>query len=114
MRGGRGHSAFAARPCVRLEVGGRWGPEPTTFLRLLARARAERAHAAVRSALRAAYVYRWSSIIAVAAHRALAGSLLELLLDTVASAAGEPAVHEVLQEERWLHAPAPNRFPQRP
>ena len=54
------------------------------------------------SALRAAYVSRWSSIIAVAAHRAFAGSLLELPLDTVASAAGEPAVHEVLQDERWL------------
>ena len=74
----------------------------------------ERAHAAVRSALHAAYVSRWSSIIAVAAQRALAGSLLELPLDTVASAAGELAVHEVLQDERWLHAPAPNRLPQRP
>ena len=50
--------------------GGRWGSEPATFLRLLARARAARAHAAVRSALRAAYVSRWSSIIAVAAQRA--------------------------------------------
>ena len=50
------------------------------FLRLLARARAALAHAAVRSALRAAYVSRWSSIIAVAAQRALASSLLELPL----------------------------------
>ena len=63
--------------------------------------------------MRAACVSRWSSIIAVAAQRALAGFLLELRLDTVASAAGEPAVHEVLQDERWLHAPAPSRLPQR-
>ena len=96
-----------------VEVGGRWGSEPATFLRLLARARAARAHAAVRSALRAAYVSRWSSIIAVAAQRALASSLLELPLDTVASAAGEPAVHEVLQDERWLYAPASSRLPAR-
>ena len=96
-----------------VEVGGRWGSEPATFLRLLARARAARAHAAVRSALRAAYVSRWSSIIAVAAQRALASSLLELPLDTVASAAGEPAVHEVLQDERWLYAPAFSRLPAR-
>ena len=96
-----------------VEVGGRSGSEPATFLRLLARARAARAHAAVRSALRAAYVSRWSSIIAVAAQRALASSLLELPLDTVASAAGEPAVHEVLQDERWLYALASSRLPAR-
>ena len=77
-----------------VETGGRCGPEPAS------------AHAAVRSALRAAYVSRWSGIIAVAAQRALASSLLELPLDTVASAAGEPAVHEVLQDERWLRLPA--------
>ena len=56
---------------------------------------------------------RWSSIIAVAAERALAGSLLELPLDTVGSAAGGPAVPGVLQNERWLHAPAPSRLLQR-
>ena len=54
-----------------VETGGRWGPEPTAFLRLLAQARAASAHAAVRSALRAACVSRGSGIIAVAAQRAL-------------------------------------------
>ena len=78
-----------------------------------AQARAASAHAAVRSALRAAYVTRWSGIIAVAAQRALASSLLELPLDTVASAAGAPAVHEVLQDARWLDAPASSRLPAR-
>ena len=39
----------------------------------------------------------WSSIIAVAAQRAFASSLLEFPLDTVASAAGEPAVHEIIR-----------------
>ena len=101
----------AQRPQRRaVETGGRWGPEPTAFVRLLAQARAASAHAAVRSALRAAYVSRWSGIIAVAAQRALASSLLELPLDTVASAAGEPAVHEVPQDERWLDAPASSRL----
>jgi len=76
-----------------VEIGGRWGPEPAAFLRLLARARAARAHSAVRTALQAAYVSRWSCIIAVVAQPALASSLLELPFDTVASAAGEPAVH---------------------
>ena len=53
---------------------------------------------------------RWSGIIAVAAQRALASSLHKHLFDTVASAAGEPAVHEVLQGKRWLDAPAPSRL----
>ena len=45
--------------------------------------------------------------------RALAGCLLELLLDTVASAAGEPAVHRGPARRSWLHVPAPTRLPQR-
>ena len=40
-------------------------------------------------------------------------SLLELPLETVASAAGAPAVHEVLQDARWLDAPASSRLPAR-
>ena len=42
------------------------------FLRLLAQARAASAHAVVRSALHAAFVARWSAIIAVAAQSSLA------------------------------------------
>ena len=86
-----------------VETGGRWGPEPTAFLRLLAQARAASAHAAV----------RWSGVIAVAAQRALASSLLELPLEAVGAAAGEPAVHEVLQDARWLDTAAPSRLPAR-
>ena len=56
---------------------------------------------------------RWSSIIAVAAQRAFASLLLELPLNTVASAAGEPAVHDVLQDDHWLHAAASSRLPAR-
>ena len=89
-----------------VEIGGRWGSQPATFLRLLARARAACAHAAVRSAS----VSRWGSIIVVASQKALASSLLEVLLDTAAPAAGEPAMHEVLQDERLLRALAPGRL----
>ena len=81
-----------------LEVGGRWGTEAVTFLRLVARARSASVHAAVRSSAAAAHVARWSGLIAVAAQRA---SLLKLPLGSVASAAGAPALHEVLEEGRW-------------
>ena len=96
-----------------VETGGRWGPVPTAFLRLLEQARAASAHAAVRSALRAAYVSRWSGIIAVAAQRARASSLLELPLEAVGAASGEPAAHEILQDARWLDTSAPSRLPAR-
>ncbi|CAE7765043.1 NSF [Symbiodinium sp. KB8] len=110
------HGASGAKPTLvvfAVETGGRWGPEPTAFLQLLAQARAASTHAAVRSALRAAYVSRWSGIIAVAAQRALASSLPELPLEAVAAAASEPAVHEVLQDARWLDTPALSRLPAR-
>ena len=96
------------------------------------------ATAALRPAAHSASVVRWSSLLAVAAQCAFAASLLELPrwhhrrggakgarqlhfassllqlpLDTVAFAAGEPAVHEVLQDERSLGAPAPSRLPAR-
>ena len=97
-----GAVALAATLCNSLSD---WWP-----LRLLAQTCA---HAAVRSALRAAYVrLRGSGIIAVAAQRSLASSLLELPLDTVICVAGEPAVHEVLQDQRW-DAPAASRLPAR-
>ena len=63
-----------------IETGGRWSEEATTFLRLLAQARAASAPVAVRRAAQAAWVYRWSGILSVAAQRAFATSLLELFL----------------------------------
>ena len=103
------HPELSRSPCCLVvfvvETSGRWGlsPQPSSGF----------AHVAVCPALRAAYASRWSGIIAMATQRALASSLLEFLLDAVASAAGESAVHEVLQDERWLHAPAPGRLPAR-
>ena len=42
--------------------------------------------------------------------RTLSQGVNEVSLEAVASAAGEPAVNEVLQEGRWLDTPAPGRF----
>ena len=64
------------------DTGGRWGPEPAVFLRLLAQARAvSPAGAASSPAL------PWP-----------ASSLLEFPLHKVALAAGQPAAREVLQD----------------
>ena len=89
-----------------MEVGGRWAPEAaTTFIRLLARARAAEVPASFRTAARAAWVVRWSGILAVAAQRAFAASLLELPPGGECSAGGpEPALHEILADARWQAA----------
>ena len=98
--------ALAALPPCGLRCRDWWPLGPRTHSLLAAPCTSPRRERA-RCRLRAAYVSRWSGIIAVAAQWALASSLLELLLDTVAAAAGEPAVHEVLQDERWLDAGGP-------
>ena len=97
-----------------LEVGGRWAPEAATFIRLLARARAAEVPTSLRAAARAAWVVRWSGILAVAAQRAFAASLLELPPGGECSAGGpEPALHELLADARWQATPASSRLPMR-
>ena len=92
----------------------RWAEEAATFVRLLARARAAGAPAAVRNAAQAAWVLRWSGLISVAAQRALAATFLELPLQSELAAAGPPpALHELLADARWQQAPEPSRLPAR-
>ena len=65
---------------LALEVGSRFGPEAVAFLRQLARARARESPARLRPAVQRASLHRWTGMLAVAAQRALAYSLLELPL----------------------------------
>ena len=89
-----------------VEVGGRWSREAAQFVRLLARARAAAALAALRVTARGAWVQRWSGILSVAAQRAFATSLLELPLHgECQSGSLEPELHEVLADSRWTAAP---------
>ena len=81
---------------------GRFGAEAANWLRLLAGQRASDVQAAMRAAARAAWVARWSGLLAVAAQRAVAASLLELPLAGECNVAGEaPELHEVLADVRW-------------
>ena len=61
---------------VALEVGGRWGEEAVTFVRLLAKAKARAAPELLRPAVTAAYFHRWTGLLSVAAQRAFAATLL--------------------------------------
>ena len=59
------------------EVGGRWSEETATFLRLLAVARARSESALMRRRAEQAWRMRWGGMLACAAARAFAASLLE-------------------------------------
>ena len=73
-----------ARRCrlvvLAFEVGGRWSDESLDFVRRLARAKARSQPEWLRASAAQAYVHRWSGMLAVAAQRAFAASLLELPL----------------------------------
>ena len=111
----RGEALERARRCrlvvFGMEVGGRWVPEAATFIRLLAKARAQRRCLPLSGLLP---VLRWSGVLAVAAQRAFAASLFELPLGGECSAGGpEPALHELLADAHWQATPAHSRLPMR-
>ena len=96
---------------LALEVGGRWSEEAVCFVRLLAKAKARTVPQLVRSAARAAYFHRWTGILAVAAQRAFAATLLELPVDDAEGVDGDvPVLEEVLGDARLLEAPLPSRL----
>ena len=85
-----------------LEVGGRWSTEALDFVRRLARAKARSQPEWLRASAAQAYAHRWSGMLAVAAQRAFAASLLELPLANENCWDGEaPACHEVVADARW-------------
>ena len=59
-----------------------------------------------------AYVRRWTALLAVAAQRALAASVLQLpLFGEMCVDAAEPPVSDLLADGRWESGPAPSRLP---
>jgi len=90
---------------IGVEVGGRFGAEAAAFL-------AASLPPLLRAAACAGWVHRWSGILAVAAMRAFAASLLELPLGGDICDAGEaPDLHEVLAEVRGGPPHVASRMP---
>ena len=82
-----------------IEVGGRWSPQAAEFVRLLARSKARAALPAQRAACTAAFVLRWSALLAFAAARTFAASLLSLPLSGTANVDGDmPLLSDVLAD----------------
>ena len=80
-------------------LGGRWSQETTTFLRLLAQAKARTIPARLKASFTNALIHRWFAQIIHAAMTAYAASLLEF--DCVASTVtdgNQPLTSEVLAE----------------
>ena len=96
---------------VALEVGGRWSEESASFLQQLAHCKARAFPAILRQSLTQAYLQRWTGLLAVAAHRAFAASLLELPIDEAAADGFEAPMEEVLREARLAEPPVPSRLP---
>jgi hypothetical protein len=80
-----------------VEVGGRWQEESYKFLVHMAKAKAQQAPAILRTAMVAAWVRRWTGMLAHAAMAALADSLTREHYGTEACSAGpEPLRGELL------------------
>ena len=96
---------------LALQVEGTWSEEAVRFVRLLAKAKARTVPPLLRSAATAAFFHRWAGIIAVAAQRAFAATLLELPVDDAEGVDGDtPALEEVLGDGRLLEAALPSRI----
>ena len=104
-----------ARECRDTVIGGRFGDEAATFLRLLARQRAAAVPAHLRPAAPAAWVARWAALLAVAAQRAYATSLLELpFAGGVNGDETVPELLELLADARGELPVLASRLPARP
>ena len=82
------------------EVGGRWSNETAQFLNALAEARSQSVPHILQGRAKAAWLRRWSAMLAGSAARAFAVSLLDR--HPVPGVGGDPpSVHEVLREDRF-------------
>ena len=83
------------------EVGGRWSLEAVSFIRHLAKARARAEPAVLKRRAEQGWRLRWCGLLACAAARAFAASLLERLVHGGADG-DTPSVHQVLNECRFV------------
>ena len=92
-----GEGGRARLVVLAAEVGGRWNSETAQFLTALARARAQEVPLVLEGRAEAAWVRRWSAILACTAARAFSLSLL----DSRPEGGSGDVVHEVLREARF-------------
>ena len=96
-----------------LEVGGRWDKGALRFLRKLAFGRARAVPDWLQASTAHAYLYRWSAMLAVAAQKAYAATLLRLPLDREIVNGEVPADSDVVADARFGAPVEPSRLPVR-
>ena len=94
-----------------LEVGGRWDKGALRFLRKLAWSRARNVPDWLRASTAHAYLYRWSAMLAVSAHKAYAATLLCLPLQGEIVNGEVPADSDVMADARFGMPQDPSRMP---
>ncbi len=80
---------------------------------MLAKSKARSCPRLLRKSAQLAYTNRWMGMLAVAAQRAFAATLLELPVDEAAMEGEDPFLEDVLHEARMVEAPLPSRLPAR-
>ena len=95
-----GEGGRARLVVLAAEVGGRWNTETAQFLTALAKARAQEVPLLRQGRAEAAWVRRWSAILACTAARALSVSLLDCR-PAGGSEGAIPSVHEVMRDSRF-------------
>ena len=96
-----------------IEVGGRWSDEALTFIGQLARAKARTYPRLLQASAQMAFTSRWVGLLSVAAHGALASTLLELPVEESAADGEAPLLEDVLHSARLVEVPVPSRLPLR-
>ena len=81
------------------EVGGKWPEDSLDFLCKLANARTRQVPQFLRQSAARAFAHRWSGLMAVAAQKALAASLLHGEANVDGS---PPALSDLLADARWV------------
>ena len=112
---GKYRELLSTRRCrlvvLAMEVGGRWSTEALQFVQLLAKARARGVPRILRAATQVAFTQRWTGMLAVAAQRALARTLLEAPVSAVVGTDGDaPVLEDVLAEVRLGEDGIPSRL----
>ena len=93
---------------LAVEVGGQWSEEAVTFMCHIAKPSA--CTVFLRPATRAAFFHQWTGMLAVAAQRALAATLLAFPVDDAEGAdSNQLELKDVLVAARLVKAPLPSR-----
>ena len=96
---------------MAIELGGRWSAEGIAFLRDLAAAKARGAPTAQQASVAAGWFRRWLGIMACAAQRALAVSLLSLPASRAHCLDGHtPFLGGLLADDRRAEPPSVSRL----